>query len=665
MTPAWLKRGGAILGILLATTGVGRAADAGAAQPLVVRRVDPAVVAAFQRLPLQDGGRIKPLDTYARFELLKLHGKRSMRLEVDGKPLRLTATEWLLTTLIYPEWAVHYPTFSLDNSDVITAIGLTAHEKKRDRYSYAELYPARAKLYELAQQYGVLDDKQRSAHQDMIVNLANNFSDFEYLIQFMGFARNTVLLDPAQFPTLVSVPTELPLSEYLRRLPEVRAVVAKAGPGTESPALRAMASQVQGVRQQIEGAMVLHLIPPADASQDAWLTPGDVLAEAFSKGAASVPEFLFLGMFEDVVLARDNPAEFKGAADVLVNTMIARSQARGEYGKIGLEVTLYRGNYFFWSLFWFLLSFLLLAVSWLQTKPRSRAGRAGLLGVRWSSYATLAAATALLVIGITMRCIIRGRPPVTTLYETILFITAIAVIVTMLMEWINRQGIAIALAPILGVIGMFLANKYEMKEATDTMPSMQAVLDTNFWLSTHVTCITIGYAAGLLAGAIGHLYLLGRVFHLRRGDEDFYATVGRMVYGVLCFGIVFSFVGTMLGGIWANYSWGRFWGWDPKENGALMIVLWQLIILHARLGGYVRDFGTAALAILGGCVVAFSWWGVNLLGVGLHSYGFTRGIWGSLSLYWGIEIAVIVLALIWRLGERRGQAAPGVASQPS
>ena len=97
-----------------------------------------------------------------------------------------------------------------------------------------------------------------------------------------------------------------------------------------------------------------------------------------------------------------------------------------------------------------------------------------------------------------------------------------------------------------------------------------------------------------------------------------------MVYGIVCFATFFSFVGTVLGGIWADQSWGRFWGWDPKENGALIIVLWNAIILHARWGGMVQQRGLMCLAIFGNVVTAWSWFGVNMLGVGLHSYGFTE-----------------------------------------
>ncbi len=144
-----------------------------------------------------------------------------------------------------------------------------------------------------------------------------------------------------------------------------------------------------------------------------------------------------------------------------------------------------------------------------------------------------------------------------------------------------------------------------------------AVLDTNFWLATHVTAITVGYSAGMLAAALGELLpRRSRPSASAARSASFYAGLGRMVYGVLCFGVIFSTVGTILGGIWANDSWGRFWGWDPKENGALLIVLSQLVILHARMGGYLKEHGVCAAAALGGTVVAFSWFGVNLLGVG-------------------------------------------------
>jgi hypothetical protein len=125
-----------------------------------------------------------------------------------------------------------------------------------------------------------------------------------------------------------------------------------------------------------------------------------------------------------------------------------------------------------------------------------------------------------------------------------------------------------------------------------------------------------------------------------------------MIYGVICFAILFSFVGTILGGIWADQSWGRFWGWDPKENGAVLIVLWNALVLHARWAGLVRERGLAALAIGGNIVTSWSWFGTNMLGVGLHSYGFMDSALLWLLMFVGTQLALIVVANIpmehWR-----------------
>ena len=152
---------------------------------------------------------------------------------------------------------------------------------------------------------------------------------------------------------------------------------------------------------------------------------------------------------------------------------------------------------------------------------------------------------------------------------------------------------------------------------------MRAVLDSNFWLATHVVVVTSGYASTFLGGFLALIYIFQGVF-TRSLDKATADALARMVYGIVCFATLFSFVGTVLGGIWADQSWGRFWGWDPKENGALIIVLWNALILHARWGGMVRRRGLMALALFGNVVTAWSWFGVNMLGIGLHSYGFTE-----------------------------------------
>ena len=136
---------------------------------------------------------------------------------------------------------------------------------------------------------------------------------------------------------------------------------------------------------------------------------------------------------------------------------------------------------------------------------------------------------------------------------------------------------------------------------------------------------------------------------------DEFKLFGKMVYGVVCFAIFFSLVGTVLGGLWADDSWGRFWGWDPKENGAMMIVLWNAIILHARWGKLVRDYGTAVLAIVGNAVTAWSWFGVNELKAGLHSYGFTEGRLLAMVGFMAIQLALVLAFAAFAMIVRKTQ----------
>ena len=176
---------------------------------------------------------------------------------------------------------------------------------------------------------------------------------------------------------------------------------------------------------------------------------------------------------------------------------------------------------------------------------------------------------------------------------------------------------------------------------SDTMEQMQAVLDSNFWLSTHVITITLGYGGTFLAGMIATCYVFINCFN--KGDHKQNLQLYKMVYAIICFSLFFSFIGTVLGGIWADQSWGRFWGWDPKENGALLIVIFNAIILHARLAGLVYIRGVMLLAVLGNIVTAFSWFGVNMLGVGLHSYGFMNEAFQWLMLYIATQLLIVVV----------------------
>jgi cytochrome c-type biogenesis protein CcsB len=316
--------------------------------------------------------------------------------------------------------------------------------------------------------------------------------------------------------------------------------------------------------------------------------------------------------------------------------------------------------------------------------------------LRRSAFYLLILAGLVHTFGLVFRMALEGRPPVTNLYSSAIFIGWATMILGVIVERIYRVGIGILVGSLAGFVTLLIAHNLAL--GGDTMEMLRAVLDTNFWLATHVVVITLGYASTFFAGLLAILYIFLGVFtpllsqkvtprtaaaismtagvagglHAGAGAAEQLApavgrveigkALGKMVYGVVCFATLFSFVGTVLGGIWADQSWGRFWGWDPKENGALLIVLWNAIILHARWGGLVRERGIMNLAVFGNIVTSFSWFGVNMLGIGLHSYGFMDAAFKWLMIFIGSQVFIIALGLlpleVWRSFRSRATAPP-------
>jgi ABC-type transport system involved in cytochrome c biogenesis permease subunit len=603
-------------------------------------------------LPVQEGGRVKPLATLARYTLMSLNGRASVK-RADGT--KLDALEWLLDVLLRPEAAADHRVFLIQDDAVLDVIGL-AHEGRgrRDRYSFRELEPRFEELEQRWTEYRQIDPKQRTRVQGQVLDLYQNVRRYVELVAGMQFATVSVPKPESEFlERLLGPGRETPMSAVLARVPELFAALP---PGEESPQDRtadqnAVVRLLLDARRASGGEGGLAVIPPAAserANADApWANP--LALWDVRDGRAPAPETLaIVAAFERVGATLDRPGEAEEAWRSLHALVVGEARARGQYDHAELEVDYLAFDPVSKGFVLFLVGLALAALALLSLPPRAHTA------LRWLSLGTLGAALTVLVGGIVVRCVIQQRPPVKTLYEVVLFVTATAVIVAFVIEWLNRRRVALLVGAALGVFGLLVAQWYEALDRQDTMPTLQAVLDSNFWLSTHVTTVTLGYGAGLLAAAVAHVHVLGRVLGLARGNEAFYAGLARTTYGVICFGLVFSVVGTILGGVWANDSWGRFWGWDPKENGALMICLWELMFLHARMGGLLGIFGQALMAVVGGVIVVFSLWQVNLLGVGLHSYGFTEGIQDKLNLVYAIEGAVLALGLGWWLLPRGG-----------
>jgi ABC-type transport system involved in cytochrome c biogenesis permease subunit len=572
--------------------------------------------AKFGKIPVLVGGRVKPLDTVARNSLLIIHGKQELRLEGGG---RLGAMPWLTDVLFNGPVVDQYPVFVVQNAEVLGLFGWEQSDRKY--FSFAEFTPFLRQIDEQGAQSDKLEAVQRSAYQSAILNLRNGLALYQRL-------KNSIQPEGAEnfAAELQSFKSSVPGAAKAAREFEM-------GENFDKAKLNDVAQLIQKYERLSEMAYVL-AVPPLEGSGD-WHSVGDSLLHSVGAGDIHpiVTEYAIIG---DAYRANDRSL-FNDHLDQMTNSL-AEGQPNATK-RASFEFLFNFLQPFSQAMALYILAFLLACASWLGWSQ----------ALRRSAFYLLLLALAIHTFGLVSRMYLQERPPVTNLYSSAIFIGWGAVIVSLILERIYRDGIGAACAGAIGFVTLIIA--HHLAGSGDTLEMLQAVLDTNIWLATHVVAITTGYSAMFLAGMLAIIYIVRGVFtrSLTKQTAD---SLARMTYGVVCFATLFSFVGTVLGGIWADQSWGRFWGWDPKENGAVLIVLWCAIILHARWGGFIRQRGLMIMAIFGNVVTSFSWFGVNMLGVGLHSYGFMQKAFPWLVGFMVSQFALMCVAAMplerWR-----------------
>ncbi len=225
--------------------------------------------------------------------------------------------------------------------------------------------------------------------------------------------------------------------------------------------------------------------------------------------------------------------------------------------------------------------------------------------------------------GFLERMQIAGRPPVTNMYESVIWVSFGITAIALLFEGIYRAKYYLLAAAPLSIVCLILADS--LPAILDpTIKPLVPVLRDNFWLSIHVPTITLSYASFALALGLGHI-ILGHYLFAPQAQARI-RSLAKWNYGVLQVGVLLLTTGIILGGIWAHYAWGRFWGWDTKETWALIALMCYVVPLHGRLVGWLADFGMAVTSVVAFNAVLMAWYGVNfVLGTGLHSYGFGTG----------------------------------------
>jgi len=594
------------------------------ASPLFKKSKSAFDLDAFGRIPVVANGRTKPLDSVARNTLLLLQGRQRV---VTPEKATLTPTQWLLDVFFRPQLADTYQHFEIVHPGVLDVFGLAPEDGDGNkRFSYRQITP---KLEELDRQAGLaagVEAPVRTSYQRAVLNLR------DHVVLYQQLKHSLVIPDGSEF-----------LSDLLRlqdNLPAAITAVRNRETGkTADTTLASFTMEMGSKFLRMEQIGNLLVIPPsaAGATDSTWQKAGQALLGTFQNGSVNVHALTFAGLAH--TWRTQQPEQF--------NTLLSkqRDESARAYApilkKTDAETRFNQAEPFYTSMSLYVLAFLLAVFSWLKWPDV----------LQRSAYYLILLAWVATTVGIGMRMWLEGRPPVTNLYSSALFVGWGSVGLCLILEKIYRNSIGCVAAGLTGFCTLLIAHHLSL--SGDTLEMMRAVLDSNFWLATHVVVITIGYAATFLAGFLAIIYVCRGVL-TRSLDKATADALSRMVYGIICFATLFSLVGTILGGIWADQSWGRFWGWDPKENGALIIVIWNAIILHARWGGLARTRGIMALAIFGNIVTSWSWFGTNMLGVGLHSYGFMDQAFIALVLFVASQLALIGLAYLparkWRSG---------------
>jgi ABC-type transport system involved in cytochrome c biogenesis permease subunit len=562
-------------------------------------------------IPTRFGGRVMPLDAYARQALTAISNRSSLPMKGKSDELppvpqdivkradgarSLSAMRWLMEVASGDPAIRDLHMFRIDADPILNHFGLDRRKSKL--YSLAELVPQFDSFERELQLARSKDESEWTFKEGKLMELASRLNTFQQLET--AFSEPAIPQLPPEFASMQLTPDQEREARFMMLSRQMAA---------------------------LESAPIASIIPPAsdktEASVDVppWMPFPVARFQNIGRSINGDTEFSGVDTFAQMVQSygKQDAAEFNKAVDEHLASVLA-TQPR-DYDPSVVEVERWMeavsptlvARILYGVLLVLGLFALLLNIDSLRTGVCG-----GLIGV-----------VVLHTLFLLARTYITGRAPVTNLYSSAVFIGWAGVIAGILLESMYRRGIGNLIAAGSGISSLMVAWALDVG---DTMPVLQAVLDTQFWLSTHVITVTLGYAATFVSGGLGILFLATLLFGT--GDADLRRDIYRMAYSATCFGILFSFVGTVLGGLWADDSWGRFWGWDPKENGALLIVIWNALMLHARWDGMVKDRGFAILAIIGNIVTAWSWFGTNQLGLGLHAYGGNSGakIWLGIFL---------------------------------
>lgn len=594
--------------------------------------------AAFNQIPVLDKGRIKPLGAFAKLYLENLAAQENIGYK--------NASEFLAETLFNPATASEKPVFYIQSEALKSRLNLDPSKKT---YTLQELQPSIEETLNDVVNLMSIPQSELTKDQKDLLHIHENVLSYTKLLRSFSMLLPLNIEWPEKYKAekteeYITYLSLRPLEQRIER--DLQAILKAKGNNFDAysasqKSIALLGFQIQSIRSGGENNAEFQIIPidwntQGEQPQN-WASPWELL----KSGQASPQTKAYLKLWQDLAEAyrEDNAAAFQTISVEIYNTALSLSHENISPARLKTELIYQTIKPYHATMALYALSLLLFAfASSLNRHP----GESRDLSSKQKKIAACAVMTFLIGImlhtaGITARIYILARPPVGTLYESMLFVSAICAAIGLAFA-LKARSVFLPITALIATL-FLLSIAPVMLQQNDSLELLVAVLNTNFWLAVHVLCITAGYALCILTACTAHTYLFAR---LKNPKNPLLPTLYKTTYKSSLVALLLTAIGTVLGGIWADQSWGRFWGWDPKENGALLIVLWLIWIQHGRLSGHLRDLpfiaGMAALNI----IVALAWFGVNLLGVGLHSYGFTSGIADGLFIFCSLETILIL-----------------------
>ena len=585
----------------------------------------------FLKTPVLHDGRVKPIDSFARHYMKSINKGRIVKDVSVGR--------WLIGIIFHEKVELNRKIFNIENPEVVSALGLEWW--KKHRYSYSEISESFSKNKDMISKVVMADRDKLSLEERQFLDIYFAHQEFTNLlgslsVLFPLIVQNEEIYDYVQSDNKYLLYQDIKGYISTRKSDIIRLLNNKTNIeeiNDKDKELIALVYMLRRVEQDRFSNLFKVIPPPWKEDKDLWFSPWEIL----EKGRSNVETRKIFDLWTNLLIEyrEGDSDQFSQITRAIYDKSMLLAGSNIEETRLDAEVFYNKMDPFFLAIMLYMIVFLLILLSHLISNKFI------LKVTEVIFFISLLIHT----IGLSLRIYIMERPPVATLFESVLFVSLVITFYSAVIILKKAKYTGLLAGSISGMILLFVAKGYE--SGGDTMGMLVAVLDTNFWLATHVMTITIGYGCSFVAGLLAHFYLINKVVSF--GNIDSYSLEKSLVTKLkssILVALFFTVLGTILGGIWADQSWGRFWGWDPKENGAMLLSLWLIWVIHGKFSGHFKDYSFAIVTAFTNIIVIISWFGVNLLNVGLHSYGFTDSIALNIAIFMILEFVIVGLLVL-------------------